>query len=50
LKNFSELRPEFPGLGSEDKHYPERKPKNKNENTYGTNAARHIADSYETKA
>ena len=33
LKNFRELRLEFPGLGNEDKHYPERKSKNKNENT-----------------
>ena len=24
FENFRELRPQFPGLGSEDKHYPER--------------------------
>src|SRR5438874_10379561 len=34
LEKFRELRPEFPGTGSDDKHYPKGKTKNQKENIY----------------
>jgi hypothetical protein len=44
---FWNFIPNFREQMANDKHYP--KGKQNNENTYETNAARHIADSYETK-